>query len=540
MDSMQIKDKIRVLYISDSARRGGATYSLIDMIRRLSDHVDPVVVIPGHGTLEEDLHNNGIEYVVRPFMFVYGKKGQTTEEKKAAGFVDNFNAAAELKRLVEEKKIDLIHSNSSASNVGSFLSILTGKPIVLHIREALEQYGCEYWDKNLKISLFQRADYIISISEAVRAHISACYSTDSNVIYNGIEKDSYYREIDGRVTLSDFYIAGDITKFKGQFDAIRAMQILSERYHRKNKLAIVGGGPYKSIWTARRLVDKLRLGDQCEVGSFVKDMRAFRSKYGFALICSEYEGLGRVTVEAMMAGNFVIGADTGATREIIGADGKRGLLYQYGDVDDLAKKMKDALDLTPESRLAILKNAQDYAVETFDTKRYASKIIWVYEAVLAKTLNGKKEYDSAFLSSIYKRYEDYCSLRTVHEQRVAMNTQDVGEVNERFKLTENKTQLFSDFFLQNHLKTAAIYGMGFLGCETYDILKSIGIEVIFVSDRIPDGLEYVMKVLKPEDDWEDADIIINTVVRDQQGTDNFILAKGKYKVAHIEDILGWG
>jgi len=532
--------KVKVLYILHSSVPGGANYSLIDMLGKLSEHVDPIAVIPRKGPFETALRDHGIAYHVQPFIGGYGKMGQTTEKKKADSFVDNYNAAKELVRLVKEKDIDLIHSNSSANNVGAFLSILTGIPIILHIREAMEQqFGCEYWDEDLTVSLMENADSIISVSEAVRSYVLNRHGVDSIVIYDGIEKNSYYQNISDKVFPPYFYIAGDIMECKGQFDAIRAMKILSSRYDMKSTLTVVGRGYYKSVWAANKLVEDLGIGHCSQIQSFVNDMRSFRFGYGYALVCSKYEALGRVTVEAMLAGNLVIGADTGGTGEIIGRDGKRGLLYKYGDIYDLAEKMNAALKMPLETKIKILKNAQDYVIKSFDTQNCASNIFQIYQTVLSRTLNKKREYDKDFIESIYKKYEYFRTAQGQVNQEPIRKQPIVADVNDRFKKTDDKAQSVAQYFKKNKLKTAAIYGMGYLGCEIFDILQTIGIDIVFVSDRDPNGIEYAVRFLRPEDEWEYADIVINTVVNDTDGTDRFILSKGNYTVVHVKEILDW-
>ena len=68
-------------------------------------------------------------------------------------------------------------------------------------------------------------------------------------------------------------------------------------------------------------------------------MKKLREKADVELVCSNREAFGRVTVEAMMAGNPVIGADSGANTELI-QDKKNGRIYKNGDAFDLSGKMQ--------------------------------------------------------------------------------------------------------------------------------------------------------------------------------------------------------
>lgn len=59
-------------------------------------------------------------------------------------------------------------------------------------------------------------------------------------------------------------------------------------------------------------------------------------------MCSQFEAFGRVTVEGMLSGALVIGADTGGTAEIL-QDGKTGYLYRQGDAESLCSVIQKAV-----------------------------------------------------------------------------------------------------------------------------------------------------------------------------------------------------
>lgn len=70
-----------------------------------------------------------------------------------------------------------------------------------------------------------------------------------------------------------------------------------------------------------------------------------------ALVCSSSEAFGRVTLESMLSGLPVIGADTAGTGELI-INGMNGLLYKNKDENDLALKIHMLLDDSLRKRLS--------------------------------------------------------------------------------------------------------------------------------------------------------------------------------------------
>ena len=97
--------------------------------------------------------------------------------------------------------------------------------------------------------------------------------------------------------------------------------------------------------------------------------------------CSEFEAFGRTTVEAMLSGDLVIGADSGATTELLSDN--RGLLYKLYDSDDLFEKIRYAIENPSVSR-QIAKNGRKYMIENMNAEKNAEKIYNLYYEILNK------------------------------------------------------------------------------------------------------------------------------------------------------------
>ena len=94
------------------------------------------------------------------------------------------------------------------------------------------------------------------------------------------------------------------------------------------------------------------------------------------LVCSKYEAFGRVTVEAMMAGCLVIGANSGGTIELI-EDGSTGVLFESGDYVDLVNKMIYVIENKNNAK-KIAKNGRNVALQRFTALINASNIRNLY------------------------------------------------------------------------------------------------------------------------------------------------------------------
>jgi glycosyltransferase involved in cell wall biosynthesis len=96
----------------------------------------------------------------------------------------------------------------------------------------------------------------------------------------------------------------------------------------------------------------------------------------FFVLPSRSEAMGRVLIEAMACGKAVIGSNVGGIPDVI-KDGENGLLFNSGDVDDLAKKM-DTLLSNRGLMDAMGKRGAEIVDKKFSSKRYVENF---YDAV---------------------------------------------------------------------------------------------------------------------------------------------------------------
>ena len=184
-----------------------------------------------------------------------------------------------------------------------------------------------------------------------------------------------------------FLIAGNFHEGKHQELAIEACRILHERGIRGARLVIAGAS---SALKASKLFEE-RLHDEARklpegtvtFAGYVSDMAALRKKTDVELVCSGMEAFGRVTAEAMLSSNPVIGADSGATPELI-ADGENGLLFESGSAEALAEKMRYFLE-QPEEIARMGANAYNGAKKHFPARKNTDAVEQLYHSLLPES-----------------------------------------------------------------------------------------------------------------------------------------------------------
>lgn len=70
---------INVIYILHESGMGGAVQSLLDMLAAVRERLNPIVIIPNRGIVEERLQQMNIVYYVIPYLSDYGGTGVHTQ-----------------------------------------------------------------------------------------------------------------------------------------------------------------------------------------------------------------------------------------------------------------------------------------------------------------------------------------------------------------------------------------------------------------------------------------------------------------------------
>lgn len=118
---------------------------------------------------------------------------------------------------------------------------------------------------------------------------------------------------------------------------------------------------------------------------FVSDAATQCAIYSAAdafVIPSLYEAFGQTSLEAMACESPVIGFDTGGIPDMV-KPGKTGLLAVRGDVADLAKQLRYALD-HPQEMAAMGKAARPFVMEHFSLELQYQKYMQLYRSALGE------------------------------------------------------------------------------------------------------------------------------------------------------------
>lgn len=377
---------MRVLIVSHSGKTsGGAERSLMALVRyvvqnRPDIHLTMLFPCDGQESLRTFARDLGIEVLCAPYhRLCFAKTGlKLLRYGKLAllSLADLWRAGSLAKQLTD--KFDVVYSNTCVIFFGAFLARQLMLPHIWHIREFGREYGLYFLPgtNHLRDSLTDR--YLFTSQALMNSYRGSCDEKKMHVIYNGFTYQAYPKQ-SGHKGIH-MLITGSIQKQKGQYFALKALNCFADA---EEKIYLHIAGSFVDAEERKRIEGFIKdnaLEENVIIHGFVKDMAELRSQMDMELICSQCEGFGRSTVEAMMSGLPVIAADCGATPEII-RDQETGFLYPLNDLKRFTELIA-MLAADAELRERVGRKAQREATERFTLESYASKVIEQWESVL--------------------------------------------------------------------------------------------------------------------------------------------------------------
>lgn len=228
---------------------------------------------------------------------------------------------------------NLVHTNVGIIQEGYFVSKVLKIKHVWHLREYQDlDFHWRIIPSKEKISARYNKSRVIAISEGIAKHFHI--ANDFEVIYNPISDNVKYFNNKKK----DFYfiISNRISKEKGIEDILEAFSVFIKNNNSKYKLLIAGNGNQEYLSYLTKKCEKLGISSNTRFLGYIQDLDELQSNAIALLVGSYFEGFGRMTAESILKGTFVIGRNTGGTKEIIEKTGGGCL---FNNVSELIEAM---------------------------------------------------------------------------------------------------------------------------------------------------------------------------------------------------------
>ena len=175
---------------------------------------------------------------------------------------------------------------------------------------------------------------------------------------------------------------GRIKKYKSIQHIILSMHKLLKKI--SIKLIIVGDGDYKR--ELEEMVGRLHLNNFVKFTGFVpqsEKVKILRESY-ISIYPSLIEGWGLVNIEANACGTPVVASNVPGLKDSVN-NGVSGLLYKYGDIDDLTSKILHIIE-TPKIYEKFRQGALNWAKQ-FQWENTGRETLDYIEQILGKRIN---------------------------------------------------------------------------------------------------------------------------------------------------------
>lgn len=375
---------MRILFVTHATILGGANRSMLKLIQELKCRYGATcfVVMPlrnNSGPLEEKLCELGVVYYRQHYYWFKGRRNSGL--KPRIKYLITRLMYHYLASKLSTANFDIVHSNGSVIDYGSYIARYYHKPHVWHLREFGDvDFGLLplFGDKHEKKVYCFGNNYFLAISNAIKEHFANKISgRPCAVIYNGLEPVDEELHSTHENSVMQFCVLGVINEAKNQLEIIKAIDYIVNQKNISNfKVSFYGKKDPLYMDSIISFIKDCRIDGYVTFVDEVDGVSKILKTMDVGIVSSRSEAFGRVTIEYMMQKIVVIASDTGANPELIN-NGKTGLLYHIGSVKELGDQMIYLMENRNEL-VRIANNSFEYAMKHFTASRNADEIYSTY------------------------------------------------------------------------------------------------------------------------------------------------------------------
>lgn len=361
--------KIRILHIAQAA--GGVDRYIRMLFRYLNKEEFENILV-----CSQDFHKGDYDKLADSF--------EQIEMNRAIGISD-LKSIREVRKLIKKYNPDIVYAHSSKAGAIARIADI-----------GLENY-CVYnphgWAFNMRCSERKRTMYtviekmaapfcdkIICISEAEKQSAlekKICKAEKLQVIFNGVDIETYENEKHGKIKREDLNIPDDafvvgmvgrISPQKAPDIFIKMAKLVKDKVH-KAHFIVVGSGNQEA--EVRKYAQDNGFLDRLHITGWVNSPMSYVEIFDVACLLSRWEGFGLALPEYMMAGKPIVASRVDAIPNIIQNE-KNGLLVE---VDDAIEASEAVLRIYRENGLKDKLVAQGFedVHKRFNARRVAEE-----------------------------------------------------------------------------------------------------------------------------------------------------------------------
>ena len=332
-----------------------------------------------------------------PHVAVYQSGGMRMAEVKRVGVpILNLNissfasprlvsSALKFRRWIVERRIRVVHAYDSSAAFAVPLARLLRVPLVLSSTLGYRELFDPRTRKQLAFA-DRLVDGVVVNCEAMRRHMIGDYGFRPErtlLCYNGVETSEFFPApapkpdpvADASLVIGSVCVLRPEKRMELLIEAFAPLQ----RMKIGLKLLILGSGP--ELPKLRDRAAQLGLQQYCVFMPAVPAVAPYLRAMDIFVSCSSSEAFSNAILEAMACGCCPVGSRVGGTPELI-ADGKRGLLFESGNVEELSRKLATLVE-NDSLRCTFARNAANFAAHNLNMQVAIGRMEQIYEQGLA-------------------------------------------------------------------------------------------------------------------------------------------------------------
>ena len=360
----------RVLFLTPAMGVGGVGRQLLELSKSLSEkgHEVRILSLRPIGNFGQKARSAGISV-----------ESLGVESKLLAPVV-----VLKIRREIQSFEPDVVHAHLyHAIVMGRLANLGSDITLISTIHNTYDYNPTEHGTtvRDRVYTLTDRwSDLTTFVSDAALRRytsVGAVPEAKSRRVYNGINVNDFKPLSSGEGSSETFtwISVGNLEEQKDIHTLLEAVRLLRD-WGAELSVLIVGEGPLEA--DLKKESRKLGVEGNVQFEGRVESVVEYLNLADAFVLSSRWEGFGLVVAEAMACELPVVATNTGGPSEII-RDEETGLLAQPESPVDLADKMQDIMNMSPEERSLYGKVGRDRVVNQFSIDEITDEWLNIYE-----------------------------------------------------------------------------------------------------------------------------------------------------------------
>lgn len=336
---------MKVLILSHSSELAGAELSMLNLFEYWANKglVEPHFIIRRPiRSMAKELRKHSWDYT--PLYYTNWSNRNPYEFRKAEDIYRNalFNTKAvfDIEKLIVELEPDVVMTNTIVSPWAALAAHFQRVPHIWFVREYGDidhKHVFEIGRENMMQDIGTLSSLVVTNSRTLAEHVKQYINSDKIIpLYTPFDIENL-KQRSLQKTKNPFkhkdslklVITGRIAPTKGQKDAAEAVGRLTQLGHNVELCIIGNSSDSADEDSLHKTIEKYNINKKVHLVGHKSNPMAIVKFADVGVMASRGEAFGRVTFEYMALGLPVVGADSGATPELV-EDGKTGFLYKQG------------------------------------------------------------------------------------------------------------------------------------------------------------------------------------------------------------------